>query len=151
MRLTDQQAEAVHWQDNLLLTACPGSGKTRTLTAKAVMEIEYLRDTPKKVLCITYTNSAAQEIEKRAGQQLAAGDEQRLYVSTIHSFCLNEILRPYGWLQPDFLGGLRVITRDNPDFEIIATYAAEQVNYFNISQADFEAFESLRALLEIHG
>lgn len=143
MRLTDQQAEAVHWQDNLLLTACPGSGKTRTLTAKAVMEIEYLRDTPKKVLCITYTNSAAQEIEKRAGQQLAAGDEQRLYVSTIHSFCLNEILRPYGWLQPDFLGGLRVITRDNPDFEIIATYAAEQVNYFDISQADFEAFESL--------
>lgn len=143
MRLTDEQREAVREDGNLLLTACPGSGKTRTLIAKAVREIEGLRGSPRRVCCITYTNSAAQEIEQRAALEMQEGDALHLSVSTIHAFCLQEILRPHGWLLPDFRGASRVLTRDNPDFEEIANYAARRVTTNELRFQDYDAFESL--------
>ncbi|MBP5144304.1 UvrD-helicase domain-containing protein, partial [Pseudomonas chlororaphis] len=143
MRLTDEQSLAVNVDGNLLLTACPGSGKTRTLIAKAVREIEGLRGSPRRICCITYTNSAAQEIEQRASLEMQEGDELHLSVSTIHAFCLQEVLRPYGWLLPDFRGASRVLTRDNPDFETIANYAAQRVTDDPVRNQDYDAFESL--------
>jgi DNA helicase-2/ATP-dependent DNA helicase PcrA len=143
IRLTDEQRDAVAHPSNLLLTACPGSGKTRTLIAKLVAEIEAIRGSPRAICCITYTNTAVQEIEQRAREQLQPGDEAYFSVSTIHAFCLNEILRPYGWLKPEFAGPRKILTRENLDFETICRHAAEQVNLFRLSQADYEAFESL--------
>ncbi|MCC6076837.1 ATP-dependent helicase [Pseudomonas sp. GCM10022188] len=143
MRLTDEQKTAVAHDGNLLLTACPGSGKTRTLIAKAVREIEELRGSPRRVCCITYTNSAAQEIEQRASLQMQDGDATHLSVSTIHAFCLQEILRPYGWLLPEFSGVMRVLTRDNPDFEEIANHAAAQVGLRQLKLREYDDFESL--------
>lgn len=143
MNLTDEQKVAVEHDGNLLLTACPGSGKTRTLIAKAVREIEILRGSPRRICCITYTNTAAQEIEQRANLQMQDGDELHLSVSTIHSFCLQEILRPHGWLLPEFNGSLRVLTRDNPDFEGIADHAAAEVGYYRLRPDDYEMFASL--------
>jgi len=141
--LTEEQQEAVDWPENLLLTACPGSGKTRTLIAKLVAQIEGVRDTPKSICCITYTNTAVQEIEQRATEQLQAGDVRYIHVSTIHSFCLHSILRPFAWLRPELGGARKVLTRDNPDFEAICEHAAAQVNLFALKQSDFEAFENL--------
>lgn len=46
--LTPQQTEAVAHGGNMMLTACPGSGKTRTLIAKLVAEIEGVRGTPRR-------------------------------------------------------------------------------------------------------
>lgn len=141
--LTGEQRGAVDWAGNLLLTACPGSGKTRTLIAKLVSEIEGVRGTPKSICCITYTNTAVQEIEQRASEQLQAGDERHIHVSTIHSFCLHSVLRPFAWLRPELGGARTVLTRDNPDFEPICEYAAARVNLLNLQQSDLEAFESL--------
>jgi DNA helicase-2/ATP-dependent DNA helicase PcrA len=143
MTLTNEQRTAVAWDDNLLLKACPGSGKTRTIVAKLVREVELLRDSPRAVACITYTNTAVQEIEQRAGSHLLPGDELHYCVSTIHSFCLNDIFRPLAWRLPNFRQTSSVLTRDRPEFEEIARYAAEQVNVFDLSAQDFEAFESL--------
>lgn len=141
--LTKEQRDAVAHPGNLLLTACPGSGKTRTLIAKLVAEIEGVRGSPQAICCITYTNTAVQEIEQRAREQLQPGDEAHFSVSTIHALCLNEIVRPYGWLIPGFTGHQKVLTRDSPDFESICQYAAEQVGLYRLSSVDYEAFESL--------
>ena len=141
--LTAQQRAAVDYPDNLLLTACPGSGKTRTLIAKLVYELEAIRQTPRAICCITYTNTAVEEIEHRALEQLNPGDDQHVFVSTIHSFCLNEIVRPFGWLRPDFRASRQVLTREDPKFEEIVRHAAGQVNYFNLQARDFDDFESI--------
>lgn len=141
--LTPQQREAVEFPNNMLLTACPGSGKTRTLIAKLVRELETVRGSPRAICCITYTNTAVEEIEHRALEQLCPGDEQHVAVSTIHSFCLNEIVRPFGWLRPDFRASRKVLTREDPQFEEIARYAAGRVNLFNLQARDYEAFESI--------
>lgn len=141
--LTSQQRAAVDHRGNVLLTACPGSGKTRTLIAKLVHELEEVRGTPRAICCITYTNTAVEEIEHRALEQLCPGDEQHVAVSTIHAFCLNEIIRPFGWLRLGFRANRKVLTRDDPTFEEIARFAAEKVNFFDLKAKDFEAFEAI--------
>jgi len=143
MNLTPEQQTAARCPDNLLITACPGSGKTRVIIARLLGEIDRLRGTPKTAACITYTNTAVQEIEHRTAQFLEPGDERHFTVSTIHAFCLNAILRPFGWLAPGFNSALKVITRDHPDFEEIARHAAAQVNYHNLDHWDYDAFSNL--------
>ncbi len=149
MSLTLEQLAALNCDRNMLLTACPGSGKTRTIIAKLVREVERLRGTPRAAACITYTNSAVQEIEHRARALLNLGDEASFVVSTIHAFCLNNILRPFAWRLPGFSGLPRVLTRDNPDFELIAQYAASQMRYLTLTPSDYEAFENLN--IDING
>jgi DNA helicase-2/ATP-dependent DNA helicase PcrA len=91
--LNSQQIEAVIEEGNVLLTACPGSGKTRALTYKIAYELERLTNSKKIIIAVTFTNRAADEIKKRIRELNA--DDTNLWAGTIHSFCLEWILRPY--------------------------------------------------------
>ena len=91
--LNEQQIEAVLESGNVLLTACPGSGKTRTLTYKIAYELERLPSSKKILIAVTFTNRAADEIKKRIRNLNA--DDTNLWAGTIHAFCLEWILRPY--------------------------------------------------------
>lgn len=64
-----------------------GSGKTRALThrfAYLVMELGVL---PGNILCVTFTNKAANEMRQRIHQ--LTGDNDTGYISTFHGFCVN--------------------------------------------------------------
>lgn len=60
----DQEA-AIAEESSVFLVACPGSGKTRTLTYKIAREISKLRSDKQRVVAITYTHRAADEIHER--------------------------------------------------------------------------------------
>ena len=75
MSLTGEQMDAVRCADNLMLTACPGSGKTRVIISKLSRTIDDVRDTPRAVACITYTNAAVHEIEARLRHHIQPGDD----------------------------------------------------------------------------
>ena len=91
--LTDEQKDAVTCPNSLLLTACPGSGKTRVLTHKVAYELSMI-DNPKQfVVALTFTHRATDEIKERI-DRLNIETEQ-LWAGTIHSFCLDWIIRPY--------------------------------------------------------
>lgn len=91
--LNPEQAEAVIEPSSIFLNACPGSGKTRTLTYKIAYELT--RRTDKRiVVAITYTHRAADEIQERI-EDLGV-DTSGLWIGTIHAFCLEWILKPYG-------------------------------------------------------
>lgn len=94
--LNDQQKNAVIATGHVLLTACPGSGKTRVLTRKVAYELEKLEHPKKRIAALTFTNRAADEIKYRTGQLEV--DTDRLWTGTIHAFCLDWILRPYAGL-----------------------------------------------------
>lgn len=143
MKLTDEQKNAVSFDGNLLLTACPGSGKTRTIVAKLVQEVEKLEDGIKSIACITYTNTAVHEIESRISMHLNTKSSRRYQVSTIHSFCLRNILRPFSWRVPELGKDPRIINRDMREFEEIARYSAEKAGFRNMKAKDLEDFESL--------
>lgn len=105
--LNDQQRQACLCQKNVLLTACPGSGKTKTLTYR----LAYLKTTyPESRLlniAITYTNKAAEEIADRL--DLLLNDSTSIWVGTIHQFCLNFVLYPYAQYSQRLFKGFRVI------------------------------------------
>ena len=110
MRLTDEQRAAVRCEDDLMLIACPGSGKTRVIISKLSRAISEVRDTPRAVACITYTNAAVHEIEARLRQHTQPGDDGYYDICTIHSFCLNHIFRPFCHLIKGYEDGFKVLT-----------------------------------------
>ncbi|WP_200243014.1 UvrD-helicase domain-containing protein [Thiohalocapsa halophila] len=110
MKLTTEQKTAVRCDDNVLITACPGSGKTRVIISKLVRTLDEVRETPRMVDCITYTNTAVHEIEARLRHHAQPGDENFYDVCTIHSFCLNHIFRPFCHLIDGYKQGFKVLT-----------------------------------------
>lgn len=105
--LNPEQADAVRLPGSLFLVACPGSGKTRTLTYKLAHELSMLESTREFVVAITYTHRAADEIRERI-EDLGV-DTTQLWIGTIHSFCLEWILKPYGIYEAELSRGFRVI------------------------------------------
>ena len=91
----------------MFLVACPGSGKTRTLTYKVATELSKLRSDKQWVVAITYTHRAADEIHERI--EILGVDTSRLWIGTIHSFCLEWILKPYAIYHDALKHGFRVI------------------------------------------
>lgn len=92
MTLNTKQKKAVFkFSGNTLISASPGSGKTRTLVARAVHKLDALPK-HKAIALITYTNAGADEIASRLITV------KNVFIGTIHSFCLEYILRPFGWI-----------------------------------------------------
>ncbi|AXA67755.1 UvrD-helicase domain-containing protein [Pseudomonas oryzihabitans] len=105
--LNDAQVAAIEHPGSVFLVACPGSGKTRTLTYKIARLLSELKSDKKRIVAITYTHRAADEIHERI-EQLGV-DTSQLWIGTIHSFCLEWILKPYGIYHPALKNGFRVI------------------------------------------
>jgi superfamily I DNA/RNA helicase len=105
--LNMDQVKAIELPGSVFLTACPGSGKTRTLTYKIARELSLLTSDKQRVVAITYTHRAADEIRERI-EQLGV-DTSQLWIGTIHSFCLEWILRPYAIYHPELKHGFRII------------------------------------------
>lgn len=90
--LNSAQHEAVtHTGSPLLVMAGAGSGKTRVLTHRIAYLIATGHTTPAKVLAITFTNKAANEMRTRLNNLLGK-TAQYMWVMTFHAACLR-ILR----------------------------------------------------------
>jgi DNA helicase-2/ATP-dependent DNA helicase PcrA len=94
MKLSIEQKNAVDCNGNVYVTACPGSGKTRALTARIASGAEKLKHKNNKVLAVTFTNRAANEIEARLEESYTI-EIGRVWAGTIHSFALEWIIKPY--------------------------------------------------------
>ena len=105
--LNEEQISAIKHEGNVLLTACPGSGKTRTLTYKLAYELSKLNSNKQFVIAITYTHTAADEIKERV--ELLGIETDQLWIGTIHSFCLEWILKPYHLYIEELKMGFRII------------------------------------------
>lgn len=120
MRLTTDQKAAVLEAGNSLVVACPGSGKTRVLVAKLLRCAHEVEGTARRIACITYTNAAVYEIESRLRAYGTGGESEFCDVSTIHSFCLEHILRHFHWRIPDYREGFSVLPPDDELYREIA-------------------------------
>lgn len=93
MELNREQHDAVRCSGDVVVTACPGSGKTRVLTARAIRGVDELGSKRERVAALTFTNRAADEIRTRLDQEGVPTD--CLWAGTIHAFALEWVLRPY--------------------------------------------------------
>lgn len=91
-QLNDNQKKAVEYNDGpLLIVAGAGTGKTFTLVEKIKYLILNKLAKPEEILCLTFTEKAAYEMEERVDQAMPYGYFQ-MWISTFHSFA-DEILK----------------------------------------------------------
>ncbi|MDX7786341.1 ATP-dependent helicase [Aeromonas caviae] len=130
--LNREQSEAIHTPGSVFLVACPGSGKTRTLTYKIAYELSRLESEQQFIIAITYTHRAAEEIQERI-ENLGV-DTSQLWIGTIHSFCLEWIIKPYFIYEPNLAHGYRIIDlhdREKLLERLCEPYAAQRVTFYD--------------------
>jgi len=115
-KLNRQQKKAVTFKNEpLLILAGAGSGKTRALTYRAAWLALEKNIDPSKILLVTFTNKAANEMKQRITNILTKNHSPFTihhspttnlpYAGTFHSFCarLLRIDGKYLGLSPDYL------------------------------------------------
>lgn len=105
--LNENQLNIIKSEDDLLVKACPGSGKTRTLIYKMAYHLEKNPNNQRRLIAITYTNRASEEIMDRLeGLNIPT---ERLWAGTIHQFCLEWILRRFKMQDSSLSKGFNII------------------------------------------
>jgi superfamily I DNA/RNA helicase len=90
---TQQQIEILKCNSNCVVAAGPGSGKTTTLAHKINEVLGNLR-WYQGVIAISYTNKASDELKRKSNK--LSDDLKNSAFSTIDSFCISNILIPFG-------------------------------------------------------
>ena len=99
IKLNKQQERAlISVEGNNLLLAVPGSGKTTVLVERLGYMIFEKHINPKEILCLTFTNNAAQEMKTRFQQQFSISKTGITFL-TINSLA-NHIYREWCELFP---------------------------------------------------
>jgi len=99
MELSLQQKNAVeHLGSPALVIAGAGSGKTRTLTAKINYLIKSKKFAPERILAITFTNKAADEMKSRLVELTGLRLNRFPWVRTCHSSCFQILKDHYSLL-----------------------------------------------------
>ena len=104
--LSPEQEAACRTPKNVLLTACPGSGKTRTLTRRLAYQAAQNPVSERWNIAITFTNRAADEIASRLEEMDV--DLSNIWTGTIHQFCMQFVIRPYSMYSPRLCKGYSI-------------------------------------------
>jgi len=93
VKLNKRQQEAVETTEGRVrVVAGAGSGKTRVLAHRYAFIVNDLGVSPGNILCLTFTNKAAQEMKKRISGMVDRGSVND-FICTIHSFCAKFLRR----------------------------------------------------------
>ncbi|WP_261511766.1 UvrD-helicase domain-containing protein [Chryseobacterium paludis] len=142
--INDEQENAILEDKSVLLIACPGSGKTRTLTFKIAYELSRLKTDREFVIAITYTNNAADEIKDRI--ELLGVDTTQLWIGTIHSFCMEWILKPYHLYSDRLKNGFKVC--NSFDSEKLLTEICKKYSNPKVTFYDFQYYATINGTYE---
>ena len=86
--LNEEQKLAVTATEGFVrVIAGAGSGKTRALTHRFAYLVNEIGVLPSNILCVTFTNKAANEMRNRIRK--LTGDNDTGYISTFHGFCVS--------------------------------------------------------------
>lgn len=81
-----EQKKCIETKENkYLVIAGPGTGKTFTVSQKIKYLVEIEKINPERILCLTFSDTAAREMRDKAGEKYP------INVFTFHGFCLDII------------------------------------------------------------
>ena len=85
-KLNDNQKKAIIDPDGpCLIVAGAGSGKTKVLTTRVVHLVKEKKAWPNQILCVTFTNKAAREMQNRISNYLNEKISSLPWLGTFHS------------------------------------------------------------------
>ena len=152
--LNDVQREAVeHANGPLLILSGAGSGKTRVITHRIAYLIKHHGISPFRILAVTFTNKAANEMKERLDVLVEGGVSRDLWVSTFHATCARILRRDIEKLGEGAGSGgasrskKRAYTRDFTIFDTgeQATLVKDVLRQLNYSDKDYNP----RAILSL--
>ena len=137
-KLNEEQMKAVdHFYGPCLVSACPGAGKTRVITTRAIRLVKK-GISPHRILLVTFTNKAAREMRERI--EKSANDEGvssfGMTVSTFHSTCLDIMRRSLSFS----LDYKRANILDDDDVESVLKSVAED-HHVSMEKEDLQSFK----------
>ena len=119
--LNEAQREAVTSTEGYVrVVAGAGSGKTRALSHRFAYLVNMIGVPPRNILCVTFTNRAANEMRKRIRDLIRDSDTG--YISTFHSFCVSVLQEDANAVQyPDSF-----LVLDNSDIDAMLAQIYEE-------------------------
>jgi DNA helicase-2/ATP-dependent DNA helicase PcrA len=141
MRLTPEQKDAIEEGGHVCLVSCPGSGKTRVIVAKLLRCIDTVAGTTRRIACITHTNAAADEIDSRLRETCFGNEDRHYTIATIHGFALQNILRPFHHLLPEFRSGYTILPSDAVAYQAKAKELLQAYGLRKVSTEEFERIQ----------
>lgn len=140
VKLNNEQKEIVMTSDpKVIVMSAPASGKSAIITARLKYLLSQGID-PSKIVCITFTTAAAEELRKRVGNYPS------LFIGTVHAYC--------NWLL--LMAGVdtsKIIDEENFDelFELIKKHpqAIRQVDYLLLDEAQDSTADELYFMLDM--
>lgn len=109
--LNEPQREAVTApQENLLIVAGAGSGKTRVLTHRVAWLVEAENESPYSILAVTFTNKAAAEMRSRL-ESLLQVPARGMWVGTFHGIA-HRLLRMH-WREAGLPENFQILDADD--------------------------------------
>lgn len=93
LKRNERQWEAFNTPGNCVVMAPPGSGKTKLLSTRIAFDLQAITP-PQGVAGITLTNAAAAELRRRV-LELGVAPRANLFLGTVHSFAMRQILVPF--------------------------------------------------------
>ncbi|MBB3697736.1 UvrD-helicase domain-containing protein [Flammeovirga yaeyamensis] len=128
--LNSEQLEVVQSNRNLLLTACPGSGKTRVIINKIAHELSLMKsESKRKILTLTFTNRASDEITRRLNRLGVLTSE--VWSGTIHSFCMEWIIKPYAGYLDELRNGFTIVDEKYISSRITELKEEHNIGFFD--------------------
>ena len=92
--LNKEQREAViNTEGPNLIVAGAGSGKTRVLTTRLINIVHQKKAWPNQILCVTFTNKAAKEMQNRVMQYVKGSSSAIPWLGTFHSISVKFLRR----------------------------------------------------------
>jgi DNA helicase-2/ATP-dependent DNA helicase PcrA len=92
--LTGDQRKVVEAPGDIVLTACPGSGKTRTAAARFVGRAR----AGDRIAATSYTNVGVAELRHVITDEIGSAVGSEHFVGTLHSFLLTFVFHPFAHL-----------------------------------------------------
>lgn len=144
LKLNTRQTQAVEaTEGRVRVVAGAGSGKTRVLAHRFAYLVNDIGITASNILCLTFTNKAAQEMKHRIAGMVDSGSVND-FVCTIHSFCVkflrHEIYR-LGYPK-------NFLIIDEDDAKALAKQAMQE---FGIDRKRTTAERFLKSIAELKG
>lgn len=89
---TDEQKAILDFKSHMVITACPGSGKTAVISEK-VRQILPTIPSYRGIIAISYTKKASAELKRRC--ELDGLETKKSFFGTIDAFSISEIIVPF--------------------------------------------------------